>query len=445
VKKTMPYGMRIHYRTRTIVSGARRETVRRQRRPYGPVAAFLIAAMTWPTGAAENVQERMARVIRHVSPAFVFIAHGANNGSGAVISADGYIITNQHVVGDATELDVRLGTGKSYKARVVGRHAQGDIALLKISDTQPLPFLKPGDSDRLQVGDLCLAVGNPAALGVLDQTPTITSGVISGLNQFKGGGIYNNAIVMDAAINPGNSGGPLINMRGELIGMNGLVETRLGLRSNSGIGYAIPVNQIRVWFPHLRDPERMDVYRGRFLGLKLVTEAEKAPDTGALVSSVAPDSDAARSGLQEGDLIVRAQGMDVWNPVRFVGILNMLPAGTTLQMEILRDGRKKTLQHLLSERRPADFGFVIAKPDSKDAAIKIESVKTGSAAEKAGLKAGDVIAGIGEQPLTGPAVLQYAIMQRWQPMMIAGAEIVLKIRRQTEAEPVEMTVKYVTE
>ncbi len=398
--------------------------------------------------ADETVAEFPAKAIRAALPAFVFIARGQGQGvgSGAILSEDGYIITNAHVVGDDTRLNVRTGEGIPFRANVVGRLRAGDLALLKVESDRPLPFLRLADSDRLRVGQLCVAIGNPAALGLFDQEATVTTGVISGLNQFKMGGVYNNAIVSDAAINPGNSGGPLLDRLGNLIGVNGGIETRLGLRSNTGLGYAIPSNQIALWLPALKDASRIDVYRGRFLGVSFESEAEKAPEVGALVKVVQPDSDAERAGLKAGDLILRAHGLDVWNSIRFTGILNMLPPNTTLRMEGRRGEQDFALAYALPERKPADTGFTLAKPAKDDTHVAIEDVKTGSTADEAGLKPGDRLVGIGEQALTGPPAMQYAILSRvWIPSLVSGMVVELDVQRQTGDTVEDIRIRYTAE
>ena len=181
----------------------------------------------------------VAELVAATVPAFVFIA----GGSGVLISADGLALTNSHVIGKQRAFNVRLGDGRSFKANVLGHHAFGDLALLQLEGGNDLPFLPLGDSDALQTGEFCMAIGNPLALGLLDQQPTISAGVISAKNRLSGN--YADGLVTDASINPGNSGGPLINARGELIGINGQMQTRMGLRSNTGLGFAIPVNRVK--------------------------------------------------------------------------------------------------------------------------------------------------------------------------------------------------------
>ena len=172
-------------------------------------------------------------------------------GSGVIVSPDGLMLTNDHVIGSKRAFTVRIGDGRSLKAKVLGTDPEGDLAALRIAlpAGETVPHLELGDSDELRVGDEALAVGNPFALGVLDQSPTFTVGIISAVNHTQG--TYAECIVTDAEVNPGNSGGPLVNMAGEVVGINGQISTRFGLRSNTGLGFAISSRQIKLWLPRL--------------------------------------------------------------------------------------------------------------------------------------------------------------------------------------------------
>ncbi len=417
----------------------------RRRLAHIGLLASLVLSLSLQAGT--TIDEQVQAVVRQAIPAFVFISRKAGgSGSGAVISPDGYAITNQHVVGDEIDFNVRLGNGQSYTAKVVGRDRQGDLALMKLKTDEKLPYIKFGDSDKLKVGDPCIAIGNPLAIGLVDQTPTVSRGVISGLHQYRGRGRYNDAVVTDAPINPGNSGGPLLNLRGELVGVNGLVETRIGLRSNTGLGYAIPANQVKAWVPVLKDPKRLDVWHGRLLGLKFETDTKKAPQFGVLVTEVEEGSDAAKIGFQAGDLIFESQGYTVWNASRFAGVLGIYPAGTQMTTRLIRQGQTVELTYKLEERRPAKLGFSIARPGARDPFIRVGKVDPKSAAAKAGLKAKDEIIAIGKQALGGLAQVQYAIVvRRWMPRLIAGSKITLTVRRRENQEIVEKEITFIAD
>ncbi len=416
---------------------------------YTSFILILLLAGTAPTALAagkdEEVDKQVQAVISKCMPAFVFIARQkGGSGSGAVISPDGYVITNAHVVGADIKFTVRLGNGKSYSGKVVGRDKVGDLALIKLDNAKDLPYIKLGNSDDLRVGDPCIAIGNPIALGAIDQNASVTMGVVSGLHQFRGGGRYNDAVVTDAPINPGNSGGPLLNLDGELIGVNGLVETRIGLRSNTGLGYAIPSNQVNAWLPVLKDTKRLDVHHCRLLGLKFETDFDKLSEAGALIKEVEKESDADKFGFKAGDLIYFCQGNLVWNATRFAGIVGVYPAGTEISVRLIREGETVILKFKPDERRPARFGFVLNKPARGDMFLRIGKVDPKSASAKAGLKSGDELIGIGKQRLGGLAQVQYAILvQRWLPSVIAGSRIALTVRRREDGKIVEKEITFI--
>src|SRR5688572_586371 len=221
-------------------------------------------------------------------------------GSGFIVSADGYVATNQHVVRGASEIVVRLADHSEFKARLVGEDPKTDLALLKI-EARDLPTLAFGDSDRLQVGEPVMAIGNPFGL-----EQTVTTGIVSAKERFIGAGPYDDFIQTDASINPGNSGGPLVDVRGALIGINSAIFSQTG--GSVGIGFAIPVNSAKDVLAQLR--ERGKVVRG-YLGVAVAPvppdirrALELPPERGALVVQVVPGSPAADAGLKAGDVIL---------------------------------------------------------------------------------------------------------------------------------------------
>jgi S1-C subfamily serine protease len=403
----------------------------------GLLAAYVLGAQgAAPARAWATDAERQA-LIEKVRPAYVFIA----GGSGAVISADGFMITNHHVLEGRKSFAVRLGDGRSFQAAVVGIDRGGDLALLRIEKASGLAFLPLGDSDTLRVGEPCLAVGNPIALGLVDQLPTFTVGVISGLHQFRG--VYNDAIVCDAPINPGNSGGPLVNRRGELVGVNGLVQTRWGLRANTGLGYAIPSNQVKRWLPLLKDAKGGEVHHGRLLGLEWKENDEEAGSP--TIKSVKPGSDADRAGFRAGDAILAVGGQPVWGPARLAGLLRAYPAGCDIPVRVRRDAADRTLAIKLDALRQAAIGFKLALPKPKDPYTRIDKVDAGSAAEKAGLKVGDEIVGLEGQHAAGPVQNQALIIAAWLSRKIAGETIRLRVRRGEGGKSVEKDIEYVAQ
>jgi len=255
-------------------------------------------------------------------------------GSGVIVSSDGYIVTNNHVVDGATELNVSMSDKREMKARVIGTDSQTDIALIKV-DAKDLPHVALGSSAAVEVGDIALAIGNPFGLG-----QTVTMGIVSATG--RGGlGIedYEDFIQTDASINPGNSGGALVNTKGEMIGMNTAILSRSG--GNQGVGFAVPVDMVRQVMTQLK--EKGAVTRAR-LGVyfqELTPELSSAlgvkTSRGAVVAEIVPDGPAAKSGLRKDDVIVAMNGKDVDGRSLRLAVGSMAP-GTIIDLKVLRDG-----------------------------------------------------------------------------------------------------------
>jgi len=270
-------------------------------------------------------------------------------GSGVIVSADGYIVTNNHVVDGATELTVSMGDKRELKARVIGTDARTDIALIKV-DARDLPHVTLGNSSTVEVGDIALAMGNPFGLG-----QTVTMGIISATG--RGGlGIedYEDFIQTDASINPGNSGGALVNTKGELIGINTAILSRSG--GNQGVGFAVPVDMVRQVMTQLR--EKGVVTRARLgvlfeeLTPKLASELGVKASRGAVVSQIIPDGPASKAGLQKDDVIVAMNGKDTDGRLLKLAVGSMTP-GTTIDLKVLRDGSERKYTVTL-DRMPED-------------------------------------------------------------------------------------------
>jgi serine protease Do len=256
-------------------------------------------------------------------------------GSGVIIDADGFIVTNNHVVADADEIVVKLSSGEEYKGDVVGRDDKTDIALVRIEGAKGLRPAPLGDSEGLRVGEWVLAIGNPFALD-----NTVTAGIISAIGRNINQGPYDNFIQTDAAINPGNSGGPLINTRGEVIGINTAIFSRGG--GNIGIGFAIPINLAGEIVPQLKTKGR--VTRG-WLGVMIQRVTPEIADSlgyenaeGALVSEVMPDGPAAGSGLEQGDVIVEFDGSPVKESSDLPRLVARTPIGKRVSLKVMRGG-----------------------------------------------------------------------------------------------------------
>ncbi len=261
-------------------------------------------------------------------------------GSGFVVSADGYIVTNNHVVDNATDISVKFSDGTEHAAKVVGTDPGSDVALLKIDAGKTLPFLQIGDSDALRVGDWVVAVGNPLGLG-----HTVTSGIVSG----KGRNIpempLDEFLQTDASINPGNSGGPLVGLDGKVIGMNTAI-----IQGANSVGFAIPSNHVREIVEQLKNSGK--VARG-YIGVQMAqlpAAAREALGDGVLLADVVPDGPAAKAGLKRGDIVTKVGGKDVRDPDDLQRIIANRRPGAAVEVEAMRRGVAKSFTITLSER-----------------------------------------------------------------------------------------------
>jgi serine protease Do len=266
-------------------------------------------------------------------------------GSGVIITADGYVLTNNHVVEDADDVRVSIGeSNKRYVAKVVGRDALTDLAVLKIDATglSPATF---GDSDQLQVGDVVLAIGNPFGVG-----QSVSRGIVSALSRGVGIGPFEDFIQTDAAINPGNSGGALLDTEGRVIGINSAILSRSG--GFAGVGFAIPINLVRSVAEQIVNTGRVE--RG-FLGVgpQDLTEdltIQFGADKGALISQVTDDSPASRAGLKAGDVITKVNSVEIRDARHLLMTISQIAPNTEITLEYLRDGKKQNSKTRLARR-----------------------------------------------------------------------------------------------
>ncbi|HNR13331.1 MAG TPA: DegQ family serine endoprotease [Thermodesulfobacteriota bacterium] len=274
-------------------------------------------------------------------------------GSGFIISSDGVILTSNHVVGEANSILVRLSNGKEFRAQVIGTDPPSDVAVIKINNSEALPALPLGDSDALLVGELVMAIGNPFGL-----SQTLTTGIVSAKGRANLGiADYEDFIQTDASINPGNSGGPLINMRGEAIGVNTAIFSQSG--GNLGIGFAVPINMVKAIMNQLI--EHGVVSRG-FLGVSVQTltdtlrESFNLADTtrGVIITNVMQDSPADKAGLKRGDIITGYTNQPIEEAAPFRNLIAMAAPGSTITLTLIRDKEEQhvpvTLGALKSER-----------------------------------------------------------------------------------------------
>jgi len=279
-------------------------------------------------------------------------------GSGAIISADGYILTNDHVAGTADEITVTMSNGKHYKAQKIGTDLTSDICLLKI-DAKNLPFIPFGNSDNILIGEWVVALGNPFGLFDVSDKPTVTVGVISASNMNLSpveNRYYTDMIQTDASINQGNSGGPLVNSLGELIGMNTLIWTAQGSSGNVGVGFAIPSNKLKKVISELKNNGVFE--RNFWTGLNIhsidegIAKYYNLPNTrGVIITDVVYNSPADIAGLQPGDIIKQINDFNVDNYETLKGILQNYKTGEVVNIKIIRNNTELIKSMKLSKRK----------------------------------------------------------------------------------------------
>ncbi len=344
-------------------------------------------------------------------------------GSGFIISDDGYIFTNNHVVNKASRIKVKLSDGKEYDAEVKGTDPNTDIALIKINAPGRLPYVRMGDSDRLRIGDGVFAIGNPLGLN-----HTVTSGIISAKGREIGAGPYDNFIQTDASINPGNSGGPLCNLSGEVVGINTAI-----IAQAQGIGFAIPINMAKEILSDLKTSGK--ITRG-WLGVTSQDITEDLQKTlklkdrsGALVTEVLPGDAAEKAGIKAGDVILGIDGKPAKDRRELIRMIAALRVGSKVGVQIIRDGKEMTLPLVVAERKDGqaqDPGGAVK--EQLDMTVKevtpeiaryiglpektgviVTDVKAGGPAEEAGLQPRDIILKINNMEIKGLKDYQAAL------------------------------------
>lgn len=361
-------------------------------------------------------------------------------GSGFIIRADGYIVTNNHLVDEASDIRVKLSDGREFPAKVVGRDEKTDLALLKI-DAQGLPVLAFGDSQKLEVGQLVMAIGNPFGL-----EGTVTTGIVSAKGRVIGEGPYDDFIQTDASVNPGNSGGPLVNAAGQVVGINTAIASQSG--GSVGIGFAIPINEAKTILPQLVANGR--VTRG-WLGVAIqpmtdtLAKALHLPEAkGALVAQVMDGSPAAKAGFQPGDVILELDGHAVAKENDLPRLVAATRIGQDVAVKVIRDGQPITRMARVAEF-PQPQRAAVPKTDRGQLGLKVQSltpklagelglkdqsgvvvagVLNGGFAAEAGIQPGDVIVQVNRKPVHTMEEFHQAIQNQQ-----AGQPALFMIRR----------------
>ena len=405
---------------------------------------------------ARKVESELVGVVSKASSAFAFVG----GGSGVVVSADGYILTNHHVAGDRAQQGgtwtSRInGTGKFYVCDVAGTDPVGDLCLLKARDAQNLPFVEFGDMNTVRIGQQCLTIGDPFKLAdPLNGPPAVSLGTISLLHRFQQN--YSDAIQTDAAINPGNSGGPLVTLDGKLIGITGQIMARFAVAGNTGIGYAIPIDQIERFIPSLKAAKGGVIYHGDLpQGATFTSGANGTGDETqtVIVESVESPSEAENWGFRPGDKILEIQHetdaekhtlehKPVLNFWRLRGIIQSYPEQTVVNILVGRGDRKFPVPVTLPRMPipPPKYALRNLGMDEVDMArlgdgVQVLKVIPSSAAERAGMQDRDVILKIdGQRPANA-----------WTDLLLnrrPGERFTILVRRGTPTADAKHTLEF---
>ncbi|MCC6464852.1 MAG: PDZ domain-containing protein [Planctomycetes bacterium] len=430
-----------------------------------------INAQTATNATVDKADAEVRALTAKVYPAFVLIG----GGSGVCITEDGYFLTNHHVWNQAaapSNMVVKMaGNNRRFTADAVGADPRGDIVLgkLRLKEGEKVPFAALADSDAVQIGDICLSVGNPFLLSGQGSEPTVTLGTVTCTHRFQGG--YNDCIQIDTAINPGNSGGPSFNLNGEVIGINGRNIASHSKRFNTGAGYAIPANQIRNFLSTLKAQEggALVVRHGMVGGLKIDLDAK---ERGALVRTVEEGSEAADAGFKTGDLITSMDGKPLHNGFRYYGLVGTKPRGSSFAFTVKRGeqtveinarndiptesgqfgnvprsddesrggGRTNPLQGMMDPFRlpepKSSLGFSGKyNTDRKAGGYIISKVKEGGALARAGLAEGDILTHV-----NGRHIRAFADISDMMIAVAPGTEVAVRYIRGGETIEVKATL-----
>jgi serine protease Do len=389
--------------------------------PVWGLSPALASEKTVAPAAIPDLVEKLSPTVVNISTARVvkdILGRDVNQkglGSGFIISEDGYIFTNNHVVDKADKIEVKLANGKEYDAEIKGRDVSTDLALIKITSPAKLPYARLGDSDRSRIGEGVFAIGNPLGLD-----HTVTAGIISAKGRVIGAGPYDNFIQTDASINPGNSGGPLCNLAGEVVGINTAIVAQA-----QGIGFAIPINMAKEILEDLKTSGK--ITRG-WLGVTSqnitddMRQSLKLKDRqGTLVGDVFAGDAADKAGIKTGDVILEIAGKTVKDDREMAKIVATLHVGSKVNIKVFRNGKEITLPIVIAERKDGqeqasgsgateEFGMTAQEVTPEIAkyfglpektGVIITDIKAGGLADEAGLTLRDIILKVNNIEISG--------------------------------------------
>lgn len=412
------------------------------------LAAVLISALV-PQAVSAELQKRVEDCSKKISERFVFFG----GGSGVLISADGYALTNHHVAGTLKTTKVTLYTGKQHDATLVCTDELGDISLFKLHGPpeEKFPFAELGDSDRLEMGQYVIACGNPFGITLpaedLKWYPTITLGIVSATHRNQQ--TYFDCVQTDAAVNPGNSGGPLVTLDGKVVGINGRIATRYMNRVNSGVGYAIPANQIRNFLPEMiAGGKGGKIWHAMVAGLQIADQNTQGK--GAKVQAVKAGSSADKAGFKRGDLITRVNQYGVFNKERYQGAIGTFPEGAEVTIKVEREGENEDIKVVLdryspfealgmpsTERpaptRPKGSAYLGVYVEETKEGLKVDDVRPDSPADQAGIQKGDLLLKVNNRSLGDRNELNSRVWQR-RP----GDRVTFSVKRAGEELKIEV-------
>ena len=417
----------VHRVTRAVERG-RAEAAGVQLRQLGETSdAFRLVAKRVAPAVVNVSNLAVQQVLKRTPSGRPYLDRGyglipQGSGSGVVVDPKGYILTNYHVVRGADRVQVRFSNGRELMARLVGSDPHTDLAVLKVDETD-LVAAELGDSDAIAVGDWVLAIGNPFGL---DQS--VTAGIISakGRSGIVADVDIEDFLQTDAAINPGNSGGPLVDLRGEVVGINSAILTESG--GYQGVGFAIPSNMARAVVERLIADGKVTRgwlgIRGQHVSAALAQQWGLKTKSGILLTEVVPDSPAAKAGLELGDVVLSVGGRRINRIEELRAQVATARIGARLKLEIERNGQTRELEVTIEEQSAGitllddQFGFSVAEltrefaeQSGRDSGVLITQVVTGSAAERAGLRPGYLVVSVGKQSVASASDL-FAAVQR---------------------------------